>query len=127
MHPCISIYTHANHMYIRTHIYIYRIRNCCIISRVILPPPPQPQDLRGGGFYPGLQPPDQLHTLVMARLTMLRNLDTRARVEDTSISDRQQGLHDRFVQYFNGDHRRQRVEHYCHEDWLSRRCFVCFG
>ena len=94
--------------------------NLCLMSRFISLPPPQPQDLRGGGFYPGLRPPDQPHTLAMARLTMLRNLDTRARVEDLSIYDQQQGLFDRFAHYFNGDHRRQRVEHYCHEDRLPR-------
>ncbi len=81
--------------------------------------PPLAQDLRSGGFFYRVRPPNQPHTLAMARLTLLRNVDARARVEDPSISEKRQGLFERFMQYFNGNHRRQCVEHYCHQDpWV---------
>jgi hypothetical protein len=66
------------------------------------------------GFYPGVQPPADLqcHADVMVKLTLLRSRFTRTRLgEDEKVRE----IIARHRRKLNGDHRRNRLEHYCWE------------
>ncbi|CAK0894137.1 unnamed protein product [Prorocentrum cordatum] len=75
------------------------------------------EDLASGGFFPRLQNPSAgCGVLAMARMTILRNLDVRARQEDDHVNADQEDMLQAFLECFNGDHRRPQVQHFCHKE-----------
>jgi hypothetical protein len=71
------------------------------------------------GFHPHMRPPsdDALsHTKALAEVCILRVRYVRARTEDGSVvPDDLQQLFDEYLNIFNGDLRRPRIEHFCHD------------